>query len=152
MGTNAPQINVGDKAPKFALIDQDGKIVRLHDYRGSNVVLFFYPRNHTPGCTRDACGFRDQFAAFQETDTIVIGISEDSPDSHLSFARRYQLPYRLLSDGNREVATSYGVRRFLGILSQRVTFVIDRTGVVRNIFSSHFQLYRHISESLANLE
>jgi peroxiredoxin Q/BCP len=152
LGANESQLSVGDEAPKFSLPDQDGRIARLDDYHGRNVVLFFYPRNHTPGCTREACGFRDQYAAFQETGTAVIGISDDSPESHLRFAQRHQLPYRLLSDEDREVARSYGVRRIMGILPGRITFVINGNGIVRNAFSSHFQLNRHISESLANLE
>jgi peroxiredoxin Q/BCP len=145
----AKQLHVGDAAPDFALPDPSGKIIELSDFRGqAEVVLFFYPRDSTPGCTKEACAFRDGFAAFHDAGAVVIGISSDSAQSHQSFAQRLRLPFLLLSDSGGMVSAQYGVDKTLGILPGRVTFVIDKQGVVRHIFSSQFRPAKHVAEAL----
>ncbi|MFO0960944.1 MAG: peroxiredoxin [Isosphaeraceae bacterium] len=145
--SNGPR--TGDPAPDFELPDQDGKLVRLSDYRGrSSVVLFFYPRDETPGCSAEACSFRDEHAAFADSGAEVLGVSGDSPDSHRRFIEHFALPYRLLCDDGDRVRSLYGVKKTLGLIPGRVTFVIDRDGIVRSSFSSQFQASRHASEAL----
>ena len=144
-----PEIEKGSKAPEFALSDQSGKIVRLSDLVGhSNLVLFFYPKDESYGCTREACSFRDQYEEFTEAGAMVIGISSDGIDSHKSFAERHKLPYLLLSDPGGKVAAAYGVKKSMGVIPGRVTFVIDRQGIVRMVFSSQLNFGRHITEAL----
>jgi thioredoxin-dependent peroxiredoxin len=139
-------LQVGDPAPDFTLPSSTGDLVSLSDFRGREVVLFFYPRDNSPACTAEACSFRDNDEAFREAGAQVIGISGDSPGSHLRFASRFDLPYPLLSDGDGEVRKRYGVRRTLGLIPGRVTFLIDGDGVVRHILSSQFEPSRHVSE------
>jgi len=142
-------VGVGEPAPDFELASSTGETVRLSDFRGkSEVVLFFYPHDHSPACTLEACAFRDSYAAFQKAGAEVIGISADSADSHRRFAARFRLPFRLLSDGDGAVRARYGVPRTLGLLPGRVTYLIDREGVVRHIFSSQFRPMKHVSEAL----
>lgn len=143
---NGPRI--GEPAPDFVLPDQDGNSVRLADSRGRPVVLFFYPRDQTPGCTAEACSFRDQFETFAEAGAKVLGVSGDPPDSHRRFIERYRLPFRLLHDEGDRVRTLYGVRKTLGLIPGRATFVIDPDGIVRSSFSSQFQARRHVDEAL----
>ena len=142
-------LGVGDPAPDFALASSTGETVRLSDYRGkAEVVLFFYPKDNTPGCTMEACTFRDSHEAFREAGAEVIGISSDSADSHRRFAERYRLPFVLLSDAGGSVRARYGVSRTLGLFPGRVTYLIDRDGIIRHIFSSQFQPWRHVPEAL----
>jgi peroxiredoxin Q/BCP len=142
----------GDPAPDFELPDAGGALVRLSDFRGkAPVVLFFYPKDETPGCTRQACGFRDRFAAFREAGAVVIGISGDSGASHGRFAERHSLPFPLLSDADGAVRARYGVPRTLGLIPGRMTFVIDGDGIIRHAFSSQFRPSRHVNEALASL-
>jgi peroxiredoxin Q/BCP len=142
---------VGDPAPDFTLPSADGTQVRLSDFRGREVVLFFYPRDHSPACTLEACSFRDSHEAFREAGAEVIGVSADSAGSHRRFASHFRLPYLLLSDADNAVRDLYGVRRTMGLFPGRVTFLIDRNGVIRHIFSSQFLPLRHVSEALAVL-
>jgi peroxiredoxin Q/BCP len=145
-------IRVGDPAPDFALEAPDGRTVRLSDYRDKkNVVLFFYPKDDTRGCTVEACTFRDSHAAFIDAGAEVIGISADDGDSHRRFADRHHLPMLLLSDPAGEVRSRYGVRTTLGILPGRVTFLIDRQGIVRHVTDSQLRVRSHVHESLAHL-
>jgi thioredoxin-dependent peroxiredoxin len=147
-----PGIRAGDPAPDFALPDASGKTVRLGDYRGKKaVVLYFYPKDDTPGCTKEACTFRDQYQDLQDAGAEVIGISSDSAESHAKFAAKYKLPFTLLADRGGSVRKQYGVPATLGLLPGRVTFVIDRNGVVRHVFNSQFQAAKHVEESLAAL-
>lgn len=146
------QVRVGDPAPDFSLPSSRGTQVQLSDFRGREVVLFFYPRDNTPVCTTEACSFRDSHEAFLEAGAEVIGISSDSAESHRKFAERHRLPYLLLSDGDDTVRERYGVPRTLGLLPGRVTYVIDRNGIVRLVFSSQFQAGRHVAEALKVLE
>ena len=145
-------VGVGDLAPDFTLPSSTGEMVSLSDFRGkSEVVLFFYPKDNTPGCTAQACAFRDSHEAFMEAGAEVIGISSDSEESHRQFAKLWSLPFLLLSDSKGEVRACYGVFRTLGLFPGRVTYLIDRAGVVRHVFSSQLQTGRHVKEMLAKL-
>jgi thioredoxin-dependent peroxiredoxin len=142
-------IGVGDKAPDFTLPSQSGEPVRLYDRLGDRVVvLYFYPRDETRGCTAEACAFRDSYEAFTDAGAEVIGISSDSAARHASFADRHQLPFTLLSDQGGRVRKSYGVPTVLGVLPGRVTYVIDRDGTVRHVFNSLTNIGQHISDAL----
>ncbi len=142
-------IGVGDLAPDFRLVAGDGRAVSLSDFRGrSEVVLFFYPRDDSPGCTAQACSFRDSHEAFQAAGAEVIGVSSDPAGSHRAFASRHRLPYLLLADSDGSVRASYGVPRTFGLIPGRVTYLIDREGVVRHVFSSQFRPTRHVTEAL----
>lgn len=146
-------IKVGDRAPKFSLVSQSGATVSLDDFLGKKyVVLYFYPKDDTPGCTAESRAFRDRYEVFQEAGAEVIGISADSPDSHKQFASKYQLPFTLLSDINNQVRKSYGVPATLFILPGRVTYVIDKEGIVRHIFDSPFDFNGHVEEALKTLK
>ena len=130
----------GANAPAFSLLADDGTTVTLDSLRGKKVVLFFYPKDNTPGCTKEACGFRDALPAFGKIDAVVLGVSPDSLDSHRKFKQKFQLPYRLLSDEGHRLADAFGVwkqksmygLKFMGI--ERTTVIIDRNGRVARIF------------------
>jgi len=145
-------VRVGDPAPEFALKSQDGEVVSLKDIlsRGSAVV-YFYPKDKTPGCTAEAGAFRDGYVRFAELGAEVVGISSDSVDSHREFADECALPFKLLSDPGGEVRKRFGMPSSMGILPGRVTYVIDRGGVVRYVFSSQFRVSRHMEEALKSL-
>ena len=143
-------IQVGDQAPDFTLPSQSGEPVRLSDRLGEQVVvLYFYPRDNTPGCTAEACAFRDSHEVFSEAGAEVIGVSSDSADRHTAFAGRHNLPFTLLSDAGGRVRKSYGVPSVLGVLPGRVTYVIDRQGTVRHVFNSMTNIDRHVGDALA---
>ncbi|MBW4621131.1 MAG: peroxiredoxin [Cyanosarcina radialis HA8281-LM2] len=145
-------VKVGDLAPDFTLPSQSGSSVSLRDFRGKkSVILYFYPKDDTPGCTAESCAFRDRYEVFQEAGAEVIGISGDSPDSHQRFANKYQLPFTLVSDTNNQVRKLYGVPATLGLLPGRVTYAIDPQGVVRHIFNSQFNFQGHVEEALKTL-
>jgi peroxiredoxin Q/BCP len=139
---------MGERAPDFALPDANGREVRLADFRGRPVVLYFYPKDDTPGCTKEACSFRDQYQDFRDAGAEVIGVSSDSSDSHRRFAERHRLPFTLLADQGGKVRKLYGVPATLGLLPGRVTFVIDAEGVVRHAFNSQLAATRHVGEAL----
>ena len=130
----------GDKVPDFSLKADDGTTVTPATLAGKKVVLFFYPKDDTPGCTKEACGFRDAFPQFGEIDAVVLGVSPDSLESHRKFKQKYQLPFRLLSDEGHRLADAFGVwkqksmygLKFMGI--ERTTVIIDRKGRVARIF------------------
>ncbi len=146
------RVSVGDPAPDFALPSQSGDIVHLADRIGERaVVLFFYPKDDSSGCTTEVCAFRDSHDVFAAAGAEVIGISSDSVASHAKFAGKYRLPFLLLSDRGGAVRASYGVERTLGILPGRVTYLIDRTGIVRYVFSSQLDIPKHVNETLAML-
>ncbi len=143
-------IQVGDIAPEFSLPNQQGETVSLQQFRGQKpVVVYFYPKDDTPGCTLESCTFRDSYADFQDLGAVVLGISSDSPESHQKFAQKYNLPFSLLSDLGSQVRRAYGVPTTLGLLPGRVTYVIDQAGVVRHVFNSQFNAKAHVSEALA---
>lgn len=144
-----PPINVGDPAPEITLATHTGDQVPLADYRGKQaVVLFFYPKDGTPVCTKEASSFRDAYEDFVEAGAAVIGVSGDSASRHQAFAASHQLPFVLVSDHDGRVRRAFGVPRSMGIFPGRVTYVIDREGVVRHVFSSQFAADRHVSEAL----
>jgi len=148
--TKDSKLGVGDVAPDFTLPDQTGTPVRLRDRLGrKNVVLYFYPKDQTPGCTIEAKAFRDSYDAFTAAGAEVIGVSADSVASHRRFVASHGLPFLLLSDRDGEVRERYGVEKTLGLVPGRVTYVIDRNGVVRHVYSSQLRVKRHTRESLA---
>ena len=143
-------VQVGQQAPDFTLPSQSGESVTLADYRDKKVVvLYFYPKDNTPGCTAEACAFRDSHEVFTEAGAQVIGVSSDSVGSHGTFASRHRLPFVLLSDEGGAVRKRYGVPRSFGVLPGRVTYVIDRQGTVRHVFASMTQVDQHVSAALA---
>lgn len=150
------RVDVGDRAPDFSLLDDEGNTVRLSDLRGHRVVLFMYPKDNTPGCTMEACSFRDNFARIQATGAKVFGLSPDSMASHAKFRRRHGLPYPLLVDEGAEVAKAYGAwieknmfgRKFWGI--ERSTFIIDEEGILRKVFRK-VRVKGHVDEVLKAL-
>ena len=142
-------IQVGDKAPDFTLPSQSGEPVRLYDRLGERVVvLYFYPKDDTPGCTAEACAFRDSHEVFTSAGAEVIGVSSDSVDRHAAFTGRHRLPFTLLSDQGGHVRKNYGVPAVLGLLPGRVTYVIDRQGTVRHVFNSMTHIGQHINDAL----
>jgi peroxiredoxin Q/BCP len=142
------RVNVGDKAPDFTLDSQTGENVTLSDFFGKkNVVLYFYPKDETPGCTREACTFRDSYELFTDLGAEVIGVSADTVESHKAFAEHHNLPFTLLSDLDNNVRKLYGATSTLGFIPGRVTFIIDKKGVIRHVFSSQLQPEKHIEEA-----
>lgn len=145
-------MKIGDKAPDFTLSNQHGKKVTLSRLLGeSPVVLFFYPKDNSPGCTAEACAFRDSYEVFKEAGAEVIGISADNVDSHHSFAQKHRLPYVLLSDPIGRVRKLYGVPKTLGLLPGRVTYVIDMNGTIQRVFNSQVNINKHIDAALKKL-
>ena len=143
-------IQVGDCGPDFTAQSQTGQPVSLADYRGTSaVVLFFYPKDGTAICTKEACSFRDAYEDFVQAGAVVIGVSSDSEESHRAFASGHRQPFVLLSDGEGSLRKAFGVHKTLGIMPGRVTYVIDKEGIVRHMFSSQFAADRHVSEALA---
>lgn len=132
-------LQAGMKAPDFTLMDQNGTSVRLTDFFGKKVVLYFYPRDNTPGCTRQACAFAQNYEGFKSRDVAVIGVSKDSVASHLKFAQKYDLPFVLLSDPQLEAIQAYGVwqeKKMYGKVTMgvaRTTFIIDEEGVIQKV-------------------
>ena len=145
----AKKVEVGDAAPDFTLPDQWGGMVSLKDFRGrKNVVLYFYPRDGTPGCSAQAAAFRDNHEIFQDLSTEIIGISSDSVESHRGFTSSHDIPFKLLSDANGEVRQLYGVRPTLSLIPGRATYVIDMQGTVRFTLSSQFRPRKHAEEAM----
>jgi thioredoxin-dependent peroxiredoxin len=141
---------VGDRAPDFTLPCSSGGTVTLSDVLKSKraVVLFFYPKDHTAGCTAEACGFRDDYEGFAEAGAEVLGISSDSVESHRRFSAKHKLPMRLLTDADGAVRRAYGVRPTLGIIPGRATFIVDAQGVVRHVYSSLVRVASHVQQAL----
>ncbi len=145
-------IAAGTSAPDFELPDRHGEPVRLSQFRGkSAVVVYFYPKDDTTGCTIEACRFRDDFSLFRAAGAEILGISDDSAESHDKFVSKYGLPFTLLSDKGGRVRKLYEVKKTFGVIPGRVTFVIDRNGIVRHVFSSQTSPARHVGEALAAL-
>jgi peroxiredoxin Q/BCP len=143
---------VGDRAPEFTLPGPGGRAVSLAELlRGGTVVLYFYPKDQTPGCTMEACAFRDDIDAFGAAGAQVVGISRDDEASHARFATKHKLPFLLLSDTTGETHARYGVTKKLGFIPDRMTFVIDREGIVRHVFQSMLRMRAHVDESLATV-
>lgn len=146
---NEDAVKEGDKAPDFELQRQDGGLFRLHDLlKEKNVVLYFYPKDNTPGCTKQACEFRDQYEVFKEYGAEVVGVSSDTLQSHKKFERVHHLPFTLLSDKGGQIRSIYGVPRRLGLLPGRVTYIIDRNKTVRAVYNSMSKPLEHINTAL----
>lgn len=134
-------IEIGKKAPDFTLLNQDGKNVSLKDFKGKKVILYFYPKDNTSGCTKEACDFRDDFPKFKKSDAVILGISPDSVASHKKFVEKFDLPFALLSDEAKKVLQLYDVwkeksmygRKYMGV--ERTTYVIDERGKIKSIFN-----------------
>jgi peroxiredoxin Q/BCP len=147
------RVGVGDKAPDFTLPANSGEPVRLHDRLGESVVvLYFYPRDETSGCTAEACAFRDSYEAFTDIGAEVIGVSSDSVERHAAFAGKHNLQFTLLSDKGGKVRKLFGVPPALGLLPGRVTYVIDRSGTVRHMFNSLMNIDGHVNDALATVQ
>jgi thioredoxin-dependent peroxiredoxin len=149
-------LSPGDPAPEFSLPDGEGNTVSLSDFRGKRVVLYFYPRDNTPGCTKEACGFRDAYPDYQSNDVVVLGISTDDAKSHTKFTTKYGLPFPLLSDADGQVAAtydSYGLKKFMGkeyMGISRNTFIIGPDGKIEKIYRK-VKPEAHATEILADL-
>ncbi len=147
------RIKVGDDAPDFNLKNQRGESISLKEFLGKKaVVLFFYPKDNSPGCTKEACKFRDSYEDFKDSGAEVLGISSQSEESHSIFSTSFNLPFSLLSDEDGKVRSLYGVPSSLGLIPGRVTYVIDKAGIVRHIFSSQLDPERHVEEALQILK
>ncbi len=146
-------VKIGDRAPVFSLPSETGVVVVIGDYIGKKpIVLFFYPKDNTVVCTKEACAFRDSYEEFRDIDGAeVFGISSDPVESHKRFSSEYRLPFRLLSDENGAVRELYGVPKTLGILPGRVTYVIDGKGIVVHITSSQLGYKKHVGEAIKAL-
>ncbi len=142
-------LQTGDKAPDATLPDQTGTERKLSAlWQKNTLVLYFYPKDETSGCTAEACSFRDSFEVFKEAGAQVAGVSDDSVASHKAFAEHHRLPFTLLSDKGGVLRKAYQVSKTLGLLNGRVTFVIDKTGIIRHTFNSQIQAKRHVDEAL----
>lgn len=146
----AHKLGKGDKIPSFKLKNQEDEWVNIDDHVGkSPLVIYFYPKDDTPGCTREACSFRDSFEDFEAHHAKVFGISADSPRSHKRFAEKHRLNFTLLSDPSRKVEQQFGVpRSLLGLLPGRVTYIIDQEGIIRHVFSSQLNADKHVKEAI----
>lgn len=141
-------MSAGDPMPAFSLRDQDGNPVRSDDLVGDGpVVIFFYPKDETAGCTAEACAFRDHYETFRDAGARVYGVSRDDDASHRQFRERHGLPFPLLTDQGGEVAKQFGVPRTLGLLPGRSTYIFDERGVLRHHFNSQFQAVKHVQEA-----
>jgi thioredoxin-dependent peroxiredoxin len=150
MGT---KLGIGDKAPDFTLDGQDGRRISLHDYLGHrNVVVYFYPKDFTPGCTAEAKAFSESYDSVARMGAEVIGVSSDSVERHGDFAGECNVRFPLLSDRGGKVRAAYGVKGSFGLLPGRVTFVIDKEGVVRGVFSSQIRPKQHVAEAMEILK
>lgn len=149
---NMKKIEVGDRIPKFSLKDQNGTIFKVENALGKPMVIYFYPKDDTPGCTREACKFRDEFENFTDLGALVIGISADNVASHKKFEEKYSLPFILLSDEDNAVRKQFGVPKNLFLIPGRVTYVIDKKGIIRYLFNSQLGAEKHIEHALEELK
>jgi len=153
----AAELNVGDKAPDFSLPTQSGQTVSLKSLKGKQVVLYFYPKDDTPGCTKEACGFRDSIRPIEKTNTVVLGVSMDDADSHQKFIKKYSLPFSLLCDEEGTVSKAYGVYKKKNMYGktcwgiERSTFIIDEAGKLKAIFRK-VKVDGHLDEVQAALK
>ena len=148
------KIKIGSSIPAFTLPDQNGNLFDINSVLGKkNLVIYFYPKDDSPGCTAQACSFRDQFEVFTEADAVIIGISGQSVESHKEFAEKHRLPFTLLSDEGDKIRKQFGVpTNLLGLLPGRVTYIADKTGKVIYMFDSQMQATRHVDEALRILK
>jgi len=135
-------ISAGDVAPDFALLDDTGKVCKLSEFHGKTVLIYFYPKDDTPGCTTEACNFRDDYSAYEEAGVVILGISPDTVKSHVKFKSKYELPFPLLADSDHQVCEAYGVwglkkfmgREYMGVL--RTTFLVGSDGNIKDVFEN----------------
>ncbi|MGB0806149.1 MAG: peroxiredoxin [Salibacteraceae bacterium] len=139
----------GDSIPHFELLNEQNKLVKIQELIGhQNIVIYFYPKDDTPGCTKEACKFRDEFEDFKHLNAIVIGISSDSPKSHLAFKEKYNLPFTLLSDEKNTVRDLFGVQAsYMGLVPGRVTYVVDKDGIIQHVFNAMSNAEKHVEEA-----
>lgn len=150
-------LSEGQKAPNFKLRNQNGELIALESFKGQEVILYFYPKDDTSGCTKEACNFRDEFPKFKNNKAIILGISPDSVESHKKFSKKYNLPFNLLNDETKSVLEKYGVwqeknmygKKYFGVV--RTTFIIDKHGIIKKIFSK-VKVEGHAEEVLQALE
>ncbi len=150
-------LKIGDKAPNFSLNDQDGKVHRLSDYLGKTVVLYFYPKDDTPGCTKEACSFRDNFSVYRQKDIPILGVSPNSVESHAKFKDKYSLPFTILADEDHAICELYEVwglkkymgREYFGVF--RTTYLIDEAGIIMKVFEK-VKPDDHAQEILASID
>jgi len=130
-------LSIGTTAPDFAAKDQNNKKVMLSDFRGRHVILYFYPKDFTPGCTKEACSFQENMGVFKKHKIVVLGVSTDTVQSHKEFAKKHKLTYQLLSDEDKKIAKLYDVLGVMGIvgMSKRITYVIDKDGIIEEVFT-----------------
>jgi peroxiredoxin Q/BCP len=147
-------IKIGDKVPSFTLKDQNGLDFSSQEFAGKTaMVIYFYPKDDTPGCTKEACSFRDTYSDFRDLNAKVIGISADNVSSHKKFAEKYNLPFSLLADTKNQVRKLFGVpNSMLGLVPGRVTYIVNEKGLVTGIYDNMFNSERHIKESLKALK
>ena len=144
-----PRINTGDKLPNFRLLNQDGRLIDIANYLGRPIVIYFYPKDDTIGCTKEACSFRDEYHRFSNVGVSVFGISADTVESHKKFKAKYRLPFDLLADEDNKVRNIFGVPSDLfGLIPGRVTYIADSHGLVRYIYNNEINAKKHIEESL----
>ncbi len=140
---------IGDKIPAFQLKNENDEVVNSADFIGKPMVIYFYPKDDTPGCTKEACAFRDSFQDFTDASVTVFGVSADTPKSHAAFKAKYRLPYTLLSDEGNQLRHAFKVPTDLfGLMPGRVTYIIDKRGIIQHIFKSQFKVEQHVSEAL----
>jgi peroxiredoxin Q/BCP len=151
---NMNEIKIGSSIPAFTLPDQYGNLFDINSVVGKkNLVIYFYPKDDSPGCTKEACSFRDQFEVFKEADAVIIGISGQSIESHKEFAEKHRLSFTLLSDEGNKIRKQFGVPSdLLGLLPGRVTFIADKKGIVIYVFNSQTQATKHVDEALRILK
>jgi peroxiredoxin Q/BCP len=150
-------LEIGSPAPQFSAIDQEGRSASLSDFKGKKVVLYFYPKDDTPGCTKEACAFRDNFPNFKKLNVEVLGVSVDDEKKHKKFAEKYELPFRLLADSEKKIVQDYGVwgeknmygKKYMG--TNRVTYLIDEDGKIQHVFPK-VKPETHAEEILALLK
>jgi peroxiredoxin Q/BCP len=145
------KVKAGDQAPDFEGPTGDGRTLGLKDFHGKNIVLYFYPKDDTPGCTKEACSFRDNIQPIRSLGAEIIGVSVDSVESHKRFSTRFKLPFPLISDKQKRIANAYGVMKDVGLGTKRVTFIIDRDGKIAKVFPK-VDVSKHTEEVVAVLK
>jgi len=150
--TKKDKLAVGDKMPSFKLQNQNGKWIYSNSFNGKSLVVYFYPKDDTPGCTKEACSFRDNYERFTANNVAVVGISADDIASHKAFVAKYNLPFTLLADTDRKAHKTFGVGKALGMFTSRITFIINDKGIVLRIFKDNINAEKHIEEALKILK
>ncbi|HXK33203.1 MAG TPA: peroxiredoxin [Dehalococcoidia bacterium] len=143
----------GTPAPEFETVLDDGEVFNLASLRGrKNVVLYFYPRDFTPGCTREACTFQENYGEIEKYDAVIVGVSADSLDSHRQFRERHQLAFPLVADPDKKLIRAYEAEGILGLTTARITYVIDKAGIIRAVIRHDFAIGRHLPDVLQALQ